>query len=79
MGDRIAIMRDGQLVQMATADDLLAAPADEFVASFVGADRGLKRLRVRTLADIELDPPTPRTIRRARRSRATRACTTRSR
>jgi osmoprotectant transport system ATP-binding protein len=57
MGDQIAIMRDGHLVQMATADELLAAPADEFVASFVGADRGLKRLRVRTLNDIELDPP----------------------
>jgi osmoprotectant transport system ATP-binding protein len=57
MGDRIAIMRDGHLVQIATADDLLAKPANEFVASFVGADRGLKRLRVRNLADIELDPP----------------------
>jgi osmoprotectant transport system ATP-binding protein len=57
MGDRIAIMRDGRLVQMATSDELLAAPADEFVASFVGADRGLKRLRVRTLDDIELESP----------------------
>jgi osmoprotectant transport system ATP-binding protein len=57
MGDRIAIMRDGHLVQMAAADDLLAHPVDEFVASFVGADRGLKRLRVRTVSDIELDPP----------------------
>jgi osmoprotectant transport system ATP-binding protein len=56
MGDRIAIMRDGHLVQIANADELLASPADEFVASFVGADRGLKRLRVRTLADIELGP-----------------------
>jgi len=58
MGDRIAIMRDGHLVQLDTADDLLAKPIDEFVASFVGADRGLKRLRVRTLDDLELDPPT---------------------
>jgi osmoprotectant transport system ATP-binding protein len=56
MGDRIAIMRDGHLVQMATADELLASPVDDFVASFVGADRGLKRLRVRTLDDIELGP-----------------------
>src|SRR5581483_6585946 len=56
MGDRIAIMRDGHLVQIATADELLAKPADEFVASFVGADRGLKRLRVRTVRDIELEP-----------------------
>jgi osmoprotectant transport system ATP-binding protein len=61
MGDWIAVMRDGHLVQMATADDLLAAPADDFVASFVGADRGLKRLRVRALSDIELDPPSERT------------------
>jgi osmoprotectant transport system ATP-binding protein len=56
MGDRIAIMRDGHLVQMATADDLLASPADDFVASFVGADRGLKRLRVRKVSDVELEP-----------------------
>jgi osmoprotectant transport system ATP-binding protein len=57
MGDRIAIMRDGHLVQMATADELLAKPTNDFVADFVGADRGLKRLRVRTLDDLELDPP----------------------
>jgi osmoprotectant transport system ATP-binding protein len=56
MGDRIAIMRDGHLVQWGTADEILAHPADEFVASFVGADRGLKRLRVRTLGDLELEP-----------------------
>jgi osmoprotectant transport system ATP-binding protein len=59
MGDRIAIMRDGHLVQIATADDLLANPADDFVASFVGADRGLKRLRVRLVSEMELEPPVP--------------------
>jgi osmoprotectant transport system ATP-binding protein len=57
MGDKIAMMRDGRLVQLATADDLLASPADEFVAKFVGEDRGLKRLRVRSVSDLELDPP----------------------
>jgi osmoprotectant transport system ATP-binding protein len=57
MGDKIAIMREGRLVQLAPADEILASPADEFVASFVGEDRGLKRLRVRTLRDLELDPP----------------------
>jgi osmoprotectant transport system ATP-binding protein len=56
MGDKIAIMRDGRLVQLATADDLLASPADDFVASFVGEDRGLKRLRVRTMRDLKLEP-----------------------
>jgi osmoprotectant transport system ATP-binding protein len=56
MGDRIAIMRDGRLVQWGTADELLASPADDFVASFVGADRGLKRLGVWTLRDVALEP-----------------------
>ena len=45
LGDRIAILREGGvLAQYAPPDELLAAPADEFVARFVGADRGLKRL-----------------------------------
>ena len=57
MGDKVAIMRDGHLVQLATPDALLASPADDFVANFVGEDRALKRLRVRNLRDIALDPP----------------------
>jgi osmoprotectant transport system ATP-binding protein len=61
MGDRIAIMRDGHLVQIASADEILAKPADEFVASFVGVDRGLKRLRVHRLRDAELEPDDGRT------------------
>jgi osmoprotectant transport system ATP-binding protein len=44
MGDRIAIMKDGALVQYDTPEAILAAPADEFVEAFVGADRALKRL-----------------------------------
>jgi osmoprotectant transport system ATP-binding protein len=58
IGDRIAILREGGvLAQYDTPDELLAHPADEFVARFVGADRGLKRLSLTTLADIELEPP----------------------
>jgi osmoprotectant transport system ATP-binding protein len=56
MGNRIAILRDGELVQYDTPDHILAEPANEFVADFVGADRGLKRLRVWTLSDLELEP-----------------------
>ena len=53
MGDRIAILRDGgRLAQYDTPDAILAAPADEFVDRFVGADRGIKRLALITLADL---------------------------
>ena len=44
MGDRIAILKDGALVQFGTPESILAAPADAFVEAFVGADRALKRL-----------------------------------
>jgi osmoprotectant transport system ATP-binding protein len=55
MGDRIAIMRKGgKLAQYATPADLLSAPADEFVADFVGADRALKRLSLQRVRDVEL-------------------------
>jgi osmoprotectant transport system ATP-binding protein len=56
MGHRVAILRDGELVQYDTPDRILAEPANEFVADFVGADRGLKRLVVWRLGELELDP-----------------------
>jgi osmoprotectant transport system ATP-binding protein len=46
MADRIAIFRAGRLVQFAAPDTMLAHPADDFVAGFVGTDRTLKRLRL---------------------------------
>jgi osmoprotectant transport system ATP-binding protein len=58
MGHRIAILRDGALVQYDTPDRILAAPVDDFVAGFVGADRGLKRLRVWRLSELALEPAT---------------------
>lgn len=36
LGDRIAILRDGQILQLGTPDDLLHSPKDEFVAKFIG-------------------------------------------
>ena len=55
MGDRVAVLREGgKLAQYAPPDELLAHPADDFVAQFVGADRGLKRLSLRRLGDIRL-------------------------
>jgi osmoprotectant transport system ATP-binding protein len=44
MGDRVVLMRDGRIVQADPPERLLAAPADPFVASFVGQDRALRRL-----------------------------------
>ncbi|MCK0769977.1 ABC transporter ATP-binding protein [Chromohalobacter canadensis] len=57
MGDRIAIFRDGKLVQYSEPDELLAAPKNDFVESFLGEDRALKRLnlvQVRDLASEEI-------------------------
>ena len=47
LGDRIAVLSEGgKLEQYATPAELLAHPANDFVADFVGADRGIKRLAV---------------------------------
>jgi osmoprotectant transport system ATP-binding protein len=55
MGDKVAVMQvGGKLAQYASPAVLLAEPANEFVASFVGADRGLKRLALQRVRDIEL-------------------------
>jgi osmoprotectant transport system ATP-binding protein len=57
MGDQICILREGGvLAQYDTPEAILAAPADEFVAQFVGTDRGLKRLALRRLDEVELLP-----------------------
>jgi osmoprotectant transport system ATP-binding protein len=57
VGDRIAILRvGGRLAQYDTPAAILARPADAFVAEFVGADRALKALALRTVAELELRP-----------------------
>ncbi|MGI9408250.1 MAG: quaternary amine ABC transporter ATP-binding protein [Hyphomicrobiaceae bacterium] len=43
IGDRIAIMRDGRVVQIGTPEDIVMHPADDYVASFVA---GISRLKV---------------------------------
>ena len=43
IGNRIAIMRDGKVVQIGTAEDIVMNPADDYVADFVA---GISRLKV---------------------------------
>jgi osmoprotectant transport system ATP-binding protein len=68
MGDRIAILREGgRLAQYDTPREILIHPADEFVAEFVGADRGIKRLSLTTVVELPLIepdglPPSPRRV-----------------
>jgi osmoprotectant transport system ATP-binding protein len=60
MGDRIAILqRGGILAQFDTPAAILANPASEFVERFVGADRGLKRLSLARVGDLELIEAVP--------------------
>jgi len=46
LGDRIAIMRDGRIVQLGTPEELVGSPADEYVTNFV---RDVPRSHVLTL------------------------------
>jgi osmoprotectant transport system ATP-binding protein len=56
MGDRIAILRDGgALAQYDAPDVILARPADDFVARFVGDDRALRRLALLRTGELELE------------------------
>jgi osmoprotectant transport system ATP-binding protein len=49
MGDRIALLKDGKVVQYDTPEMILARPANRFVEEFVGQDRALKRLSLHTV------------------------------
>jgi osmoprotectant transport system ATP-binding protein len=56
MADRIAILNiGGVLEQYAPPERILREPANDFVRSFVGAERGLKRLALITVDDIEVE------------------------
>ena len=53
IGDRIAIMRDGAIVQLGSPEELVGSPADDYVANFV---RDIPRAHVLTLRWIMRDP-----------------------
>jgi glycine betaine/proline transport system ATP-binding protein len=53
LGDRIAIMRDGAIVQLGTPEEIVGAPADEYVTNFV---RDVPRSHVLTLRWVMREP-----------------------
>ncbi|MQA96670.1 MAG: betaine/proline/choline family ABC transporter ATP-binding protein [Streptosporangiales bacterium] len=53
LGDRIAVMRDGRIVQIGTAEDILTDPANDYVAQFV---QDVDRTRVLTASSV-MEPP----------------------
>jgi osmoprotectant transport system ATP-binding protein len=55
MGDLVAVFQaGGVLAQFGTPAEILSNPATEFVARFVGDDRGLKRLALNRVSDLDL-------------------------
>ncbi|TCJ16945.1 ABC transporter ATP-binding protein [Rubrobacter taiwanensis] len=58
LGDRIAILEQGgTLARYDTPENILSEPGSEFVASFIGGDRVLKRLSLTRVGEVELEPP----------------------
>jgi osmoprotectant transport system ATP-binding protein len=56
MGDKIALMRKGELVQYDEPSALLYSPSNEFVRNFVGSDRILKGMRLHKAKDVMRKP-----------------------
>ncbi|MEU6992123.1 betaine/proline/choline family ABC transporter ATP-binding protein [Streptomyces sp. NPDC046465] len=57
LGDRIAVYGQGRIEQFDTPGAVLGAPRTPYVAEFVGADRGLKRLSVTEIRRDDLEAP----------------------
>ncbi|MET7765096.1 betaine/proline/choline family ABC transporter ATP-binding protein [Streptomyces sp. NPDC005393] len=57
LGDRIAVYGSGRIEQFDTPASVLGAPATPYVADFVGADRGLKRLSITPIEPGDLEQP----------------------
>ncbi|MFG3283632.1 glycine betaine/L-proline ABC transporter ATP-binding protein [Streptomyces sp. NPDC048111] len=56
LGDGIAVMRDGRIVQLGTAEDILLTPANDYVASFI---QDVDRSRVLTALSVMTTPHRP--------------------
>lgn len=61
MGDRIAIMKDGEVVQVGTPEEILTDPANHYVSRFTeNVDRG----RIVTASSIMITQPVVARIRK---------------
>ena len=56
LGDKVAILNvGGHLEQYDSPEDILRSPSNAFVADFLGSDRGIKRLSLIPISDVEFD------------------------
>ncbi len=62
LGDRILIMRNGELVQIGTGDELVGAPADDYVADFVSEVPKADVLTLKWIAKASTDPAMDRSM-----------------
>ncbi len=53
LGDRIAFLRGGSLIQVGTPEEIITSPADDYVARFV---RGVDRTKILTIQDVMKKP-----------------------
>ncbi len=60
LGDRIAVMRDGEIIQLGTPEEIVNSPADDYVAAFT---EGVDRSKVLTAASIMQRPKEVATLR----------------
>lgn len=53
MGDKIVLMRDGEIMQYDSPSEILAHPKSEFVSQFIGKDRAIKSLSLHTVEELK--------------------------
>jgi osmoprotectant transport system ATP-binding protein len=64
LGDQIAVLNDGKLVQLGTPVDLLTSPANAFVSQLVGAENVLRQLEYLSVSDaLAAEPPPADAVR----------------
>lgn len=63
LGDKIALLREGTLVQFGTPREIVTSPANSFVRDFMGSEHGMLRLRLIPVEEIMLRNPIVASIR----------------